>query len=120
MWNVFKMTGFSLTKGKFFPGGDLSMVIAAPQNDNYLGAVYVCKDCFDSNNRQDHITVSGLQMGEGFGEATAACDIDNDGFDDLIVGAPTYSENRRNVNVGRVHVFQNVDNEAMHTLTSVR
>ena len=29
-------------------------------------------------------------MGEGFGMAVAACDVDGDNLDDLIVGSPLY------------------------------
>ena len=37
---------------------------------------------------------SDPQMGENFGAAFAACDINGDRRDDLIVGAPRYSKDR--------------------------
>ena len=109
MINNFKFTGISLTRGKFFTGGKTSIVVGAPKVDNYRGAVYVCQDCFKTDIKQSpkHMTVSGLQMGEGFGTSAAACDINGDGFDDLIVGAPTFSSGRSSKNMGRVHVFIN-------------
>ena len=107
MKNTFKFAGSSLTKGKFFSGGT-SFVVGAPKANNYRGAVYVCKDCFGRNKfASGHMTVEGIQMGEGFGTSAAACDINGDGFDDLIVGAPTFSSGRSSKNMGRVHVFIN-------------
>ena len=46
-------------------------------------------------------------MGESFGSAVAACDINRDGFDDLIIGAPTYASRRNNLNTGKVYVVIN-------------
>ena len=44
-------------------------------------------------------------MGEGFGWSVSTCDLNGDGFDDLVVGAPTYAPNRFSYNSGRIHVF---------------
>ena len=43
MRNGFKFTGVSLTRGKFFNGGKLTFAVGAPKDNNYRGAVYVCK-----------------------------------------------------------------------------
>ena len=65
-----------------------------------------------------HMTLKGQQMGETFGHAVAACDINGDGRDDLIVGAPTYALDQYQYNVGRVHVF--VFNQDQDTLQRIR
>lgn len=45
----------------------------------------------------------GLQFGEYFGAALAAGDINNDGYDDLIIGAPYYTNEK--YNEGRIFVY---------------
>ena len=97
----------------------MNLVIGVPNEDSLKGAAYVCKDCFNYY-RQEHIKVEGEMMGEGFGAATAACDINNDNFDDLLVGAPTYSGSRNSRNVGRVHVFTNKAEAGSRSLISIK
>ena len=64
------------------------------------------KSCFYGTLTQPS-SVEGEQMGEGFGSAVAACDINRDGLDDIIVGAPTFSSRRQNLNTGKVYVLIN-------------
>jgi len=119
--NPGKHASFSLARGKFLRNVDtVSYVMGAPNADTFMGAVYLCTDCFGrdqrikatmgvdyrsflSNNLQSP-TTSHLQMGEGFGSAVAACDLNGDGADDLIVGSPMYSDEDSH-NIGRVHFF---------------
>ena len=64
------------------------------------------KKCFDQKlNFDQPPEVEGKQMGESFGSALAACDINRDGLDDLIVGAPTFASRRNNLNTGKVYVL---------------
>ena len=104
-----------------------------------MGAVYVCHECFNINRGQVHYskdtlifkfelpfrssqlkdrTLQGLLVGEDFGFSIASCDINGDGRDDLIVGAPSYAEDQYQYNVGRIHVF--VFNKQSDTLQRVR
>jgi len=116
MKNTFKSAGYSLTTGSFFSGNPKSYVVGAPKANNYRGSVYVCPECFGERfdrarlnvrfpEATSNLEVIGLQMGEGFGSAIAACDISGDGRDDLIVGAPNHSPRRQMFNVGRIHIF---------------
>ena len=54
--------------------------------------------------------VHGEMMGEGFGMSVAGCDVNGDGLDDLVVGAPLHAADRHTYNTGRVHVFINTRN----------
>ncbi|XP_066929042.1 integrin alpha-3-like [Clytia hemisphaerica] len=51
-----------------------------------------------------------VQIASGFGIALTAIDIDHDGFDELIVGAPFYADKKK-PNMGRVYVFGLKDNK---------
>ena len=64
------------------------------------------KSCF-AGSLQQPSSVEGEQMGEGFGSAVAACDINRDGLDDIIVGAPTFASRRQDLNTGKVYVLIN-------------
>merc|ERR1719264_1278940 len=115
--NIGKHASFSLARGKFLSDRDIiSFVMGAPSADDFKGAVYLCTDCFGRNPRVkatmgvDHKSFTNkdhLQMGEGFGWSVAACDLDDDGLDDLIVGSPMYSDpsSEDKHNTGRVHFF---------------
>ena len=41
------------------------------------------------------INLKGFQYGERFGHSLCAVDINNDGYDDLVVGAPYHSRNNQ-------------------------
>merc|ERR1719500_777300 len=115
--NIGKHVGFSLARGKFLSDNSIiSFVMGAPNADDFKGGVYLCTDCFGDDLRikatmgVDHKSFTSkdhLQMGEGFGWSVAACDLNGDGLDDLIVGSPMYSDpsDEDKHNTGRVHFF---------------
>ena len=72
--------------------------MAAPSAGNLLGAVYICPNCFDDDEKDFQgsfsktINVTGYQIGERFGHSLCSVDINGDGYDDLVVGAPLHTE----------------------------
>lgn len=85
--------------GKFFFDGDEHYAVGAPKANLLRGQAYLCRDCFDNrfSTRQgiffekESAVIKGEQIGSRFGEALCSVDINGDGFDDLVIGAPLYS-----------------------------
>ena len=94
------MTGSAIVAGHFYTNDLGHFAIGSPKSDNLNGCVYICYNCFYSMGRpirshpKDMVIkpeVTDRQRGAGFGETLAAVDINGDGLDDLIVGAPLYT-----------------------------
>jgi hypothetical protein len=59
-------------------------------------------------NLTNHLNLTGEQLGSYFGYALCVSDLDGDGRDDLVVGAPLYtdlSNNKGYYETGRIYVF---------------
>ncbi|KAL3286144.1 hypothetical protein HHI36_000656 [Cryptolaemus montrouzieri] len=101
---AFGLFGYSVTSGYFYSKMSLYYASGAPRSENYYGQVVIYD--FQKDNDQRLMvkdTKRGTQFGEYFGASIAAGDIDNDGLDDLFVGAPFYKNTR--FNEGRIYVF---------------
>ena len=61
------------------------------RNSNPAGAI---KITFTKNNFREK-TIEGFQYGEKFGHSICAIDIDGDGWEDLVVGAPFHARNEQ-------------------------
>ncbi|XP_040605757.1 integrin alpha-IIb isoform X2 [Mesocricetus auratus] len=96
--------GYSVAVGEF--DGDLSTteyVFGAPSWSWTLGTVEI----LDSYYQRLH-QLHGEQMASYFGHSVAVTDVNGDGRDDLLVGAPLYMEHRADrklAEVGRVYLF---------------
>ncbi|XP_069607515.1 integrin alpha-IIb [Ranitomeya imitator] len=93
--------GFSVAYGEFSYDDKPDLVVGVP---NYLdvGAVHLY-----SNSRLLRV-IKGKQVAAHFGYTVAVTDIDNDGYDDLLVGAPVFLEWRvggKLQEVGQVYVY---------------
>ncbi|XP_069681839.1 integrin alpha-PS4-like [Periplaneta americana] len=109
--------GYSLSSGRFLSENSGHLYAAgAPRDSTYKGRVYVF-DFPQDPEREDLdllVSLDGTQMGEYFGAAITAVDMNGDGLDDLAVGAPLFSltsadDTRPAGDEGRVYIFINKD-----------
>ncbi|XP_074108875.1 integrin subunit alpha inflated isoform X2 [Cotesia typhae] len=95
--------GYSVTAGDFIGNGDSGTAVGMPRGFGLHGKVILL-----TSNMTNLQNITGEQMGGYFGYALASGDIDGDGLDDLIVGAPMYTipENpEMNYETGRIYIF---------------
>nr|XP_048274292.1 integrin alpha-7 isoform X5 [Myodes glareolus] len=97
--------GFSVDSGKgLLRAEELSFVAGAPRA-NHKGAVVILRK--DSASRLiPEVVLSGKQLTSGFGYSLAVADLNNDGWPDLIVGAPYFFERQEELG-GAVYVYMN-------------
>ncbi|KAM8945811.1 integrin alpha-IIb [Pelodytes ibericus] len=96
--------GFSVAFGEFAGDNQPELVIGAPTY-KYMGIVEI----FSSRNLLQRLyAFYGDQIAAYFGHTVTVTDVNNDGKDDVLVGAPLYMERRTGgvlQEVGRVYVY---------------
>lgn len=95
--------GYSMTTGDFDGDGEEDVAVGMPRGAKLLGKIVV-----NRWNMVNLFNVTGRQIGEYFGYSMASSDVDGDGLDDLIIGAPMYSEPNNaegKYDVGRVYIL---------------
>ncbi|XP_044535295.1 integrin alpha-7 isoform X6 [Gracilinanus agilis] len=97
--------GFSIDSGKGLMRADeLSFVAGAPRA-NHTGAVVILRR--DSASRLvPEAVLPGDRLTSGFGYSLAVADLNNDGWTDLVVGAPYFFERQEELG-GAVYVYVN-------------
>ncbi|XP_076967072.1 integrin alpha-7 isoform X2 [Tamandua tetradactyla] len=97
--------GFSIDSGKgLVRAEELSFVAGAPRA-NHKGAVVILRK--DSASRLvPEVVLSGERLTSGFGYSLAVADLNNDGWPDLVVGAPFFFERQEELG-GAVYVYLN-------------
>lgn len=87
--------------GDAFP--DLAVSEPAPHDPTFAGRVWV----FRGPNFDDALLLvpPSTQPGDGFGASIRAADLDGDGFDELVVGAPRFDPGAGLADVGYVSIW---------------
>ncbi|XP_016071083.1 PREDICTED: integrin alpha-3 [Miniopterus natalensis] len=83
---------------------NITVVTGAPRH-RHMGAVFLLSQEVGGDLRRRQV-LEGTQVGAYFGSAIALADLNNDGWQDLLVGAPYYFERKEEVG-GAIYVFMN-------------
>ncbi|XP_078079074.1 integrin alpha-8-like [Mustelus asterias] len=100
--NSFK--GYSLAMGEFTGDSEEEYILGAPRAKNTLGLVYILLKA----NLTTKQTLLGEQVAAFFGYVVAVTDINSDGKDDILVGAPLFINrglDGKRHEVGRIYVY---------------
>uniref|UniRef100_A0A8D0DJ81 Integrin subunit alpha 5 n=1 Tax=Salvator merianae TaxID=96440 RepID=A0A8D0DJ81_SALMN len=96
--------GYSVAVGEFSGDSTEDFVAGVPKGNLTYGYVTI----LNGSDIRPLYNFSGEQMAAYFGYAVAATDINSDGLDDLLVGAPLFmakTEDGRVQEVGRVYIY---------------
>ncbi|XP_070507183.1 integrin alpha-PS2 isoform X2 [Chironomus tepperi] len=79
--------GYSSATGDFMGEGLQGVAVGMPRGAGLLGKVLIF-----SWNLTNQVNITGEQIGAYFGYSICTVDVDGDGLQDLIIGAPMYTE----------------------------
>ncbi|XP_028261856.1 integrin alpha-5-like isoform X2 [Parambassis ranga] len=96
--------GYSVAAGEFSGDAEEDFITGVPKGLMLYGLVTI----LNGRDLTSLLNLTGEQMGSYFGYAVAATDINNDGLDDLVVGAPMFmrrGSSGRLEELGKVYVY---------------
>jgi len=99
--------GLTIVCGDVDGDGYDDTLIGAHQYNSFRGRVYLFYGGPDMDNTADLI-LEGQNEGDWFGGNIVCGDIDNDGYEDIVIGAGKYSEKR-----GRAYLYWGSDRKSM-------
>lgn len=101
--------GYSLAIGRFFNDRKVEYAVLGAPRVAFVGSVAFLRlnrKPVENSPEEPRLILSGIQSGEYFGSSLLVVDLNNDGLDDLLVGAPMYCSFRKGFSdEGRVFVY---------------
>uniref|UniRef100_A0A4W6DNU9 Integrin, alpha 3b n=1 Tax=Lates calcarifer TaxID=8187 RepID=A0A4W6DNU9_LATCA len=114
--NRYSYMGYSvLEEKKLLSRDDYTVVTGSPRYESKGSVMFGTKT---DNAIQQTLIITGEQVGSYFGGSLAVTDLNNDNWNDLIVGAPFYFD-RMNDHGGAVYIFMNENGSFEKTATKV-
>ncbi|XP_065210273.1 integrin alpha-PS2-like [Planococcus citri] len=94
--------GYSMTSLNFFDKSKSGIAVGIPRALNVSGQVAIFTPIFERVK-----TLNGQEYTDYFGYSMCTSDVDGDGADDLIIGAPMHAntKNDKDYEMGRIYVF---------------
>ncbi|KAK7167892.1 hypothetical protein R3I94_002072 [Phoxinus phoxinus] len=98
--------GYSIAVDRDVLSKDKDTVVTGAPRDEARGSVMMAEFFDNVDNGKVKISIMGEQVGSYFGNSVAVVDLNNDGWKDLIVGAPFYFDRKKDEG-GAVYVYMN-------------
>uniref|UniRef100_A0A4W3J7H3 Integrin subunit alpha 6 n=1 Tax=Callorhinchus milii TaxID=7868 RepID=A0A4W3J7H3_CALMI len=98
--------GFSLDSGKGITNQDKLTFVSGAPRANHTGAVVFLKMLLHSRNLETEHTLEGEGLASSFGYDVAVADLNSDGWNDIVVGAPQFFDKEAEIG-GAVYIYIN-------------
>uniref|UniRef100_A0A3P8ZM06 Integrin alpha-2 domain-containing protein n=1 Tax=Esox lucius TaxID=8010 RepID=A0A3P8ZM06_ESOLU len=104
--NICLLSGFSLDSGNAITKKDQLTIVAGAPRANHSGAVVLLKTVLSTNLLEKEYILEGEGLASSFGYDLTVVDLNADGWQDIVVGAPQYFEKDKKVG-GAIYVYIN-------------